>query len=146
MALQAERIMNGTHGELWLDGDKVSECYGLDAKVEITKEEIDVCGKLGTDTKMMGYKGTGSVKLHKVNSRMMIKISDDIKRGINPRFQILSALKDPAAYGSERVLIKDTAFDDLTLAGWEAKQKGTVECPFTFTDWDDLDNVEPREA
>lgn len=146
MALQADRVINGTFGELWLDGDKVSECYGLEAKVELNKEEVDVCGKLGTDTKMMGYKGTGSVKLHKVNSRMMIKLSEQIKNGINPRLQILSALKDPAAYGAERILIKDAAFDDLTLAGWEVKQKGTIECPFTFTDWELLDIIEPREA
>lgn len=145
MPMETSRIMRGTFGELWLDGDKVSECYGLDARVEISKEDVDVCGKLGTDTIMMGYKGTGSVKLHKVNSRMMIKLSEQIKSGINPRFQILSALKDPAAYGSERVLIKDAAFDDLTLAGWEAKKKGTIEAPFTFTDWSDLDTITPRE-
>ncbi len=140
-----ERIMNGTFGEVWFDGDLVSECYGLEARVEIEKEEIAVCGKLGTDTKMMGYKGTGSTKMHKTNSRMMIKLSDKIKRGENPRLQILSALKDPAAFGAERVLIKDTCFDDLTLANWEAKAKGEVECPFTFTDWELLDTIAPRE-
>lgn len=143
MPINTERIINGTFGELWLDGDKVAEAYGLDARVEISKEDVDVCGSLGTNTKMMGYKGTGSVKLHKVNSRMAIKISDKLKQGINPRFQILSALKDPAAYGAERVLVKDAAFDDMTLANWEAKQKGTVEAPFTFTDWEYLDKITP---
>jgi len=146
MVLDASRVINGTFGEVWLDGDKVSECYGLEAKVEIDKEEISVCGKLGTDTKMMGYKGTGSLKLHKVNSRMMIKLSGQIKAGMNPRLQILSSLKDPAAYGAERILIKDAAFDDLTLANWEAKAKGEVECPFTFTDWELLDTITPKEA
>lgn len=141
-----ERVMNGTFGEVWLDGEKVSECFGLDARVDFDKEEVAICGKMGTDTKLMGYKGTGTVKMHKTNSRMLQKISSDVKRGINPRLQILSALKDPAAYGAERVLIKDAAFDDLTLANWEAKQKGTVECPFTFTDWDNIDTVTPREA
>lgn len=139
-----ERIISGTHGELWLDGDKVSECYGLVARVEFNKEDVELCGKMGTDTKLMGYKGTGSVKLHKMNSRMINKLSSQVKSGINPRFQILSALKDPAAFGAERILIKDAAFDDLTLADWEAKVKGTVECPFTFTDWEPLDTIEPR--
>lgn len=146
MPIDANRVINGTFGEVWLDGDKVSECYGLEAKVEIDKEEISICGKLGTDTKMMGYKGTGSLKLHKVNSRMMIKLSDQVKAGVNPRFQILSALKDPAAFGAERVLIKDACFDDLTLANWEAKAKGETECPFTFTDWEPLDTIAPREV
>jgi hypothetical protein len=143
--LTGEQVINGTHGELWLDGEKVSECYGLEARVELNKEDVDICGKLGTDTKMMGYKGAGTLKLHKTNSRMMLKLSDEIKRGINPRLQILSALKDPAALGAERVLIKDAAFDEIALANWEAKQKGTNEVPFTFTDWDPIDLIEPRE-
>lgn len=145
MPIDANRIINGTFGELWLDGDRVSECFGLEARVEIEKEDVPVCGKLGTDTKMVGYKGTGTLKLHKVNSRMMIKLSENIKNGINPRLQILSAIKDPAAFGAERVLIKDACFDDLVLINWEAKVKGETECPFTFTDWDPLDLIEPRE-
>ena len=144
MALAAKRVINGTFGECWLDGDKASECKGLDAKVELNKEEIPVCGKLGTDTKVMGYKGTGSVKLYKTNSRMIEKLSDAIKNGEELRLQILSALKDPAAFGAERVLIKDASFDDLTLAQWEAAQKGEIDAPFTFTDWEAVDTIQPR--
>lgn len=139
-----ERIMNGTFGEVWLDGDKVAECYGLEARVEFEKEEIPMCGQLGVDTKLMGYKGTGSLKMHKMNSRMMIKLSDKIKGGENPRLQVLSALKDPAALGAERVIIKDACFDDLILANWEVKNKGEIDAPFTFTDWDLLDTVAAR--
>jgi len=135
--------MNGSFGEIWLDGEKVAEAYGLEAKIELEKEEIAMCGRPGTDTKFMGYKGTGSIKMHKMNSRMMLKLSHRIKQGINPRLQILSALADPAAKGAERILIKDAAFDDLTLAAWETKAKGELECPFTFSDWELLDIVQP---
>lgn len=143
--IKGEQVINGTYGELWLDGDKVAEVTGLEAKVTVNKEDITICGRTGTDTKMMGYKGTGTVKLYKTTSRMILKLSDSIKQGINPRFQILSALKDPAALGAERILIKDAAFDDLTLANWAANTKGEVECPFTFTDWEPLDLIEPRD-
>lgn len=140
----AERIINGTFGEVWLDGEKLSSARALQAKVEFNKEEINLCGQLGTDTKLMGYKGTGTVTLHKINSVMMTKLSDQVKNGINPRVQILSALKDPAAYGNERILIKDACFDDITLADWEANTKGEIECPFTFTDWELLDTIDER--
>lgn len=142
--MNVEQIMNGTFGEVWLDGDKVSECFGLEAKVEFEKEEVNVCGNMGTDTKLMSYKGTGSMKLHKVNSRMLIKISDKVKAGENPRFQILSAVRPNKNGNAERVLVKDACFDDLTLASWEAKAKGEVECPYTFTDWKPVDVVQPR--
>lgn len=139
--LSAERVMNGTHGEAWLDGEYVSEVIGLQAKVEFIKEDVPVVGGLADDSKFMGYKCTGSLRMHKVNSRMKKKIGALIKQGINPRLQILSSLADPAAYGAERVLIKDANFNDLTLADWEAKVKGQVEAPFTFTDWEDKDLV-----
>jgi len=140
----AERIINGTFGEVWMDGEKLSEARALQAVLEFNKEDINIAGHLGTDTKFMGYKGTGSVTLYKMNSRMLNKLSDKIKSGINPRVQILSALKDPAAYGAERVLIKDACFDDLTLANWEVNSNGEIECPFTFTDWDLLDTIDER--
>ena len=142
--MKVKDIMNGNLGELWLDGDKVSECFGLDAKVEFEKEEIPVCGSMATDTKIMGYKGTGSMKLYKVNSRMAIKLTEEVKNGENPRFQILSAIRPNIKGAAERVLIKDACFDDLTIAGWEAKAKGEVECPFTFTDWEVIDEVKPK--
>lgn len=144
MALDANRIISGTFGEIWLDGDKIAECMGMEAKVEVEKEEIPICGKLGVDSKVIGYKGTGSIKLYKVNSRLAIKLSDAIKAGQNPKFQILSALNDPASYGAERVVIKDASFNDLTLANWEVKNKGEVEAPFTFTDWAYLDTITPQ--
>lgn len=137
----AERIINGTYGELWLEGEYVTECSGLQAVVEFEKEDMPIAGKLGTDTKFMGYKGTGSITLHKATSRMNRLLSDKIKRGINPRFQILSAIADPAAYGAERIMIKDASFDDLTLANWATGEPGEVECPFTYTDWEDLDLI-----
>ncbi|MBM7866006.1 phage portal protein [Heliobacterium gestii] len=144
MALEAKRIINGTFGECWLDGDKVSECKGLNAKVEIEKEDVPVCGSLGIATKMTGYKIKGTVKLYKVNSRMAKQISEELQQGNNPTVRIMSALRDPAAFGAERVLIKDACFDDLTLADWEVKKLGEVECPFTATSWEYLDKIEPK--
>ena len=69
MAVETKRICNGTFGELWLDGDYVGECYKAQAKVEFTKEEIKQCGTFFTDNKVVGCKGTGSLTMHKVNSR-----------------------------------------------------------------------------
>ncbi|RTE05546.1 phage portal protein [Paenibacillus whitsoniae] len=136
--------MSGTFGEVWLESEYVGEAKGLQAKLNIEKEDVPVAGKYATDSKFMGYKGTGSMRLYKTNSRMISKISDMVKQGKNPRFQILSSLNDPAAKGAERVLIKDASFDDLTLIDWELRRNGEVECPFTFTDWEVKDKVEPQ--
>lgn len=140
----ASRVMSGTHGELWLDGEKCAEILGFQAKVTKNKEDVAMCGHHLVDKKVMSASGTGSVRFHKVNSRMAIAFSDAIKNGQDKRVKIISNLDDPDAYGAERVVVYDASFDDLTLADWEANAKGQIECPFTFTSWDYLDLVSPR--
>lgn len=136
-----KHIMSGTWGQLWLDDEFVAECYGMQAKVSYNKESVFIGGQMGEDSKVMSYKGTGSVRLHKVNTRMGRLLSDKIKNGIDVRFKLISKLDDPDAAGAERVAIRNVSFDDLTLIDWENNTMGKVECPFTFTDWDYLDTV-----
>ena len=138
----AKRVVSGTWGEVWLDGDKVSECYGLQAKASFNKEDIALCGQMASDKKVTSIDCTGSLRLHKVTSRMAQAIGENIRNGRDVRFTIVSKLKDPDAYGAERVVLRNVSFDDLTLAHWEAKSVGKVECPFTFTDYEFLDVIE----
>ncbi len=137
----AKRVMNGTFGEVWLDGDYVSECFGLQAKVTFNKEDVALCGQMAKDKKVTSISCTGSLKLHKVSSRMALAIGDSIKAGIDPRFTIISKLADPDAYGSERIVLRNVSFDDLTLADWTAAANGTVEAPFSFSEYELLDSV-----
>lgn len=141
--LDTNRIMSGTFGSVWIDGEQWLECYGLEARVEIQKEAVAVCGKYNESEKFMGYKGTGTLKLRKVYSRMTKKLSAAIKAGRLPEVEILSEVKDPAAYGAERVLLKEVSFNELILANWEVKQPINEELSFGFGDWEDFDTVEP---
>ena len=137
----AKRVISGTWGEVWLEGDKVSECYGLQAKVSFNKEDIALCGQMASDKKVTSIECTGSLRMHKVTSRMALAIGENIRNGKDVRFTIVSKLKDPDAYGAERVVLSNVSFDDLSLADWEAKSVGKVECPFTFTDYEFLDEI-----
>lgn len=138
----AKRVINGTWGEVWLDGDYVAECYGLQLKTTFTKEAVPMCGQMTEDQKITSIAQKGTLKLHKVNSRMAILYGEKVRKGLDPRFTIISKLADPDAYGNERVVATGVSFDDLTLADWEAKTLGKIECPFTFSDYQFLDRIE----
>lgn len=138
----AKRVISGSWGQVWIDGELVAEAYGLQAKVSADKEAVNRCGVLWEDHKVMGLKGTGSLRLHKVFSRMGELLGEAMRSGRDPRFTIISKLADPDAYGAERVCLKNVSFDDLTLADFEAKSVGKVECPFTFSDFEYLDMIE----
>jgi hypothetical protein len=142
--MNAENIINGTWSQLWIDGDKVSEAYGLQAKVTVQKTAVNIIGKLAEDTKTTGIQCKGTLKLHKVSSRMILKISDNIKKGKQTVCTLVSALDDPDSYGAERLCIKDAKFDELTLTDWEAKKNGEESIAFTFTEWTYLDTITPQ--
>ena len=144
MAVETKRICNGTFGEVRLDGDYVGECKKAQAKVEFNKEEIKQCGMFFTDSKVVGCKGTGSLTLFKVNSRMAIRIADMVRNKQDLRFTVVSKLADPDAYGAERVSISGVQFGDVTLFDWGAQTPGEVETPFIFTGYEYLDQITPQ--
>ena len=141
MAIDERKIINGTHGTVFFDGEEVAEIKAFQAKLEFQKEEVKVAGKMAAGSKYMGYSGKGSLQLHKTNSRMIKAIGESIKQGKEPRFTLIGKLADPDADGVERIALNDVSFDDLTLFDFEVGALGQTECPFTFTDWNVLDLI-----
>jgi hypothetical protein len=145
MAMYDERrAINGTYGEVWLEGELVREATGLKADISLEFIDVPMCGDLAKHQKVSGMNGNGSITMTKVNSRMAIKLSDMLKAGKTPVFTVISKLADPDAYGAERVVLKNCQFSTLTLADWASGQVGSITQNFTFTDWDYLDIIEPQ--
>ena len=141
MAIDERKIINGTHGTVFFDGEEIAEIKAFQAKLEFQKEEVKIAGKMATGTKYMGYSGKGSLTLHKVNSRMIKAIGEQIKQGKEPRFTLIGKLADPDSDGVERIAINNVSFDDLTLFDFEVRALGQTECPFTFDEWNVLDSI-----
>lgn len=141
MPIDAKRVINGTFGQVWLNDEEVMEAYGLQAKIEKKKEEISICGRVGSESKMIGFIGKGNLKIRKISSRMGQLVAESLRKGKDIRFQVISKLADPDSYGAERILIKNVSFDDLTLADWEAAKSGAVDVPFTFSDFEYMDFI-----
>lgn len=141
MAYNSQKTISGTEGEVWIDGEYISEVTALQAKVTLTKEEVKMCKARGKKYKVTGYEGKGTLKLNKVNSRMLIKFGDAIKAGHTITCTIISKLDDPDSDGTERIAIKDATFDELPLSDWEAKKMVTESIPFTFSDYEIYDTV-----
>ena len=139
--LDATKVINGTYGQVFLGDDEVAEMKAFQAKLEFQKEEIKVAGQMAVDTKLMSYTGKGSLQLHKVNSRMVKTLLNEIKEGKDPRFTLIGKLADPNSEGAERIAIKNVSFDDLTIFDFEVGSVGSTECPFSFTDIETIDLI-----
>ena len=137
----ARRVISGTWGELWIDGEKVAEVSACQAKVALNKETVNLCGRFMTTHKAMNASGTGSLTLYKVDSGF-IRRQQGLQDGEDVRGTVISKLRDPDSYGAERVAAYNVSFDDLTLADWQAATVGTVTTPFTFSRYELLDLIE----
>jgi hypothetical protein len=136
--------INGTYGEVILEGEIVREATALKAEVSLEFQDVPMCGVRGKRQKATNTVGNGSITMTKTNSRMAILLSDLIKEGKTPLFTIVSKLDDPDALGAERVVLKNCQFSTLTLADWSANQIGSVTQNFTFDDWDYIDQITPE--
>ena len=100
-----------------------------------------MCRKLSKGYKVTGSDGKGTLKMNKVSSYFIRKLGDAIKAGKTPTSEIITNLKDPDAFGAEKIKLTGVVFDELTLADWEAKKNGEESIPFTFDSFEVLDSI-----
>ena len=139
--LSPEKVMNGTFGEVWLDDYYLAEVLSLEAKASLEKTEVNQTRTLVKGYKVTGIDCKGTLKLNKVTSYFLTKLSESIKKGKVVKCTIISKLADPDSDGVERVKLTGCVFDEITLANWEVKKLGEESIPFTFTGWEVLDSI-----
>lgn len=140
--VRAKQVINGSFGEVWVNGDYMAEITGCEANVEMEYEDINTPRKLSTGKKLLGWEGNGSLSFNKVTSRFVKLVAEDLKAGRQTEVDIISKLDDPDALGAERVVFKNSVFEGLTLANWEAKATGEEDTSFFFDDFDMLDLID----
>ena len=130
------QVWVGTWGQVWVDGELLSEATAFRAEVTLNYEDVSRTRTLMTGKKLTGLEGEGEITLHKVSSFIMNKVAADIKKGIVPDITIESSIQDPAGIGEERIAVKHVKFEKITLADWEAKTLGEESYSFSFTDFE----------
>lgn len=142
---EAKNAINGKGGEVWVDGEYVAEVIAFQAKVTLQKEKVTQSGNRPEGQKVVGRECKGTIKMNKVGSFFINKMSDDLKELKTTTATIISKLHDPDAKGDERVELLGCTFDELTLADWEAGKLGEESIPFDFEDWNILDSIADEE-
>ena len=140
----APRVMSGTFGMLYWDGDPIFEVNAFEATLKLNREGVTFAGDMMEDSKLTGTAGEFTFKVKKVFSRGQIKLAEEIKRGRDPRSQLIGKLSDPDAFGSERVVLDNCWFGDLVLMAFESGNLLEEEFTGGFTDFSFPDLVAPR--
>ncbi len=144
------RVINGSFGQLWWDGELIFEVSSFEAKITPSREDILMAGSLDVDSKITNLKGEGSFKIRKVFSRGVNGLLAAWKAGKDPRSQLIGKLADPDTKNKakERVVIDNVWFNALTLMQFESGKVLEREFTFGFTpsDVDFPDTIPVKEG
>ena len=142
MNIAGNRVMSGTHGQVWVNGELWMDITAAQAKYAYNKEEVAMCGNMIVDSKVNNVKGTGSLSVVKVYTRNKSR-ADSILEGKDERAVVVMKLDDPDAFGAERVALYDVSFDEETIMDFQAGNISKATYPFTFgrREWLDVVNA-----
>ncbi len=131
--LRGNRIISGSWGSLWLDGDRVIDIVKFEAKLSTEREDITLPGSMDIDSKLVALKGEGTMTTKKVYSREWDKFAKKWLEGLDPRSKIIAKLSDPDSFGTERVIINNVWFIGVDIMNFESKKPIEQELKFGFT-------------
>ncbi len=139
--MDANHIINGSFGSVWVDNELWAEVESFDSTVNIDYEDINIAGSLATHKKQVGWNGTGTMTVKKVNSRVNRMMAEGVKTGNTPRLKLVGKLADPDALGYERISYHDVTLDSFTLMKFEQKTPISIDLPFAFSNFELVDKI-----
>jgi len=126
--LDETRVINGSFGEIYLDGDFLSNFTHCEIKDELEFSELKTAGTRRTKHKLIGVNGSGAISGYKVTS----KLQQTLAKNPTAQFQIISKLDDPEAYGAERIRVSKVKFTSIPFANWKTGEVIEEEWPFVY--------------
>ena len=137
----ASRVINGTYGKVWVNGELWAEVDTFEAKVTVSYEDVNFAGEGATFKKATGWTGEGTMSIKKIYSRVQRAMAEQVRRGEYPRFEIVGKLEDPDAFGAERIALHDVTISEFMLLRFEQKALGNEDVPFAFSDYELIDSI-----
>lgn len=133
MALDPSRTINGSYGELFIDGVWQTQVHRLEGRITINRREVRLAGARHTGYKATGTAGDGTITGFKVTSHFL-RLVGAYQR--NSRSQQTPALlryqlDDPEAFGAEIVELVGVKFWEVPI-GFQVDELVEEAVPFTF--------------
>lgn len=139
--INQNKILNGTNGNVWLNGKLLAQIKSIEAKITGNFEEVNFVGDYATYNAYTGWSGEGTLVMQKIDSTVLKLMGDAFKTGVMPEVKIITQLKDKSTDKSERTAINNVVFTEMMLAKFEAKALVEEELPFKFSDYEVLETI-----
>lgn len=143
-----EYAILGSFGEVRdQDGNWVANAQSVEFTVSIDKKEIFISGSRKKGYKAGAVTGEGTLSMLKVTSRWLQLLTEMMRSDNQIQFvgQLIVKVADPESLGVERVALKDVKFWEYK-GGWKVDELIEEELPFTYSDIELLDVINPEAS
>ena len=141
MADVVNKIIRGTFGRLWIDGELLANIKSFELKATMNYEAVQINGEFCEQQRYLGYSLAGTMTMHKINTLMANKVKAGMVNGQMPQIKLVGALADVDSNGSERIEVYNVTFDEVTLMQFENGAVGEEEVPFKAGGYKYIDTI-----
>jgi hypothetical protein len=149
MAMDATKVLNGSFGEVHMDGVWMTNITSIEANVEIGMEEVQRSGTRWIGQKLTTLSGSGSIGGYRVSS-VLVELVGRIMNDANAGYvcEIIASIKDPEAHNGEtyRVRIKGVQFTSIPAMQFEVGALVEEEWEYVFSGFEILDRIAGPDA
>lgn len=122
MAMKSTTVASGSYGKLLVEGEWVTNVYGVEVSGEVNYEEIKRSGTRSVGHKAMSVSYSGTIKSYHMNNNFTKKIrqiSDDTKGAYVT--ELIVSVEDPEAYdlSAEKIRVKGVQFTNIPIINFE---------------------------
>ena len=118
-----EKVMNGTYGYAYFNGEELLELESFKIKDAISYEDIKQPGQLRAGQKMVSIEGSGEITIYRLNHRILKKYAAAIDEGKQPTVDITTTIADPNSEESQTMTFYDCTIEELNYV---ATEPGTI--------------------
>jgi predicted DNA-binding ribbon-helix-helix protein len=139
--LDSTKVINGSFGKMFHDGEWLTNVTKAEATVEISKEEVPRAGTRWIGHKVTSLTGSGSMTGYKITNDFVKKIAQvaDDNQGSFVT-ELIMKIDDPENHeGKTYIRLKGVQFDSIPLLNYEVGSIVEEETPFTFSQFEYLD-------
>jgi len=135
MTMQSQRVISGSYGKVYENGEWQSNIYGIEASGEVAYEEVKRSGTRSVGQKAMSVSYSGTMKTYHMSNSFVSRIhqiSDDSQGAYFT--ELIVALEDPEnpQMAREKYRLKGVQFTNIPIVSFEHGTPVEQELQFVF--------------
>lgn len=128
--VDAKKLFSGTDANIFMDDEYMGEATGFECKCKKNFEDVQLCENPTKQKRFIDAEITGTIKMHKVSSKMIAAETKALDEGRQNTYTVNSKMYNKNTGKTERITVYDVEIEEFDVGSWEAGKLIEREYPF----------------